>query len=73
MDIVEPAAWRERCAQRIRELEGQMPETEARRLAAEVHAFERTRAMPPEEAAEFVALEMSRAERARFERRAAPR
>lgn len=70
---VEATDWRDRCAQRIAELDQDLSKIEAERLAKDVWAFERTRAMSPEEAAEFVAVEMSRPDRAPFERRAAPR
>ena len=73
MEALDPAAWRIRCAQRMVELDPHLPRGEAERLAQDVHAFERTRAMEPEAAAEFVSIEMSRPERAPFERRSAPR
>ncbi len=66
-------AWCDRCAQRLAELDDAITTAEARRLAKDVYAFERTRAMGPDSAAEFVALEMSRPDRGPFERRAAPR
>ena len=46
---------------------------EAERLAKDVYAFERTRAMSPEAAAEFISVEMARPDRAPFERRMQPR
>lgn len=55
------------------ELDPDLTRGEAERLARDVHAFERTRAMEPEAAAEFISIEMSRPERAPFERRSAPR
>ena len=73
MEALDPQAWRSRCAQRMAELDPDLTRIEAERLAKDVHAFERTRAMEPEAAAEFVSIEMSRPERAPFERRAAPR
>ncbi len=66
-------AWCERCALRIGELDEQISLAEAKRLARDVYAFERTRAMGPVSAAEFVALEMSRPDRGPFERRSAAR
>jgi hypothetical protein len=66
-------AWCERCALRIGELDEQITLAEAKRLARDVYAFERTRAMGPVSAAEFVAVEMSRPERGPFERRSAAR
>ena len=73
MEALDSAAWRSRCAQRMAELDPDLTRSEAERLAKDVHAFERTRAMEPEAAAEFVSIEMSRPERAPFERRSAPR
>jgi len=73
MEALDPAAWRSRCAQRMAELDPDLTRSEADRLARDVHAFERTRAMEPEAAAEFVSIEMSRPERAPFERRSVPR
>jgi hypothetical protein len=67
------AEWRERCARRIRELDGQMSESEAETVAQDVYDFERTRAMQPEEAADFVAQQMSQLEPPRFERRSKER
>ncbi len=66
-------AWCERCANRFMELDAELAASDARQTAQDVYAFERTRAMSPEEAAEFVALEMRRPDRARFERRAVDR
>jgi len=73
MEALDPTAWRKRCAQRMSELDPDLTRSEAERLALDVHAFERTRAMEPEAAAEFVSIEMSRPERAPFERRSVPR
>ncbi len=73
MEALDPTEWRNRCAQRIAELDPDLTRSEAERLAKDVHAFERTRAMEPEAAAEFVSAEMSRPERAPFERRATAR
>ena len=73
MEALDPLAWRSRCAQRMAELDPDLTRSEAERLAKDVHAFERTRAMDPEAAAEFVSIEMSRPERAPFERRSMPR
>jgi len=73
MDILDSATWRSRCALRIAELDHQISRIEAERLAKDMHAFERTRAMAPEAAAEFVSIEMARPDRAPFERRAPPR
>ncbi len=73
LDTPDGADWRNRCAQRIAELDQDLSRIEAERLARDVYAFERTRAMTPEAAAEFIAIEMSRPDRAPFERRAAAR
>ncbi|MBV9889767.1 MAG: hypothetical protein JO090_02630 [Rhizobacter sp.] len=73
MDTLDPAIWRSRCALRIAELDQDISRMEAERLAKDIHAFERTRAMTPEAAAEFVSVEMARPDRAPFERRAQSR
>ncbi len=73
MEALDPTAWRNRCAQRMAELDPELTRSEVDRLAKDIHAFERTRAMDPEAAAEFVSIEMSRPERAPFERRSTPR
>ena len=73
MQALDPTVWRSRCAQRMAELDPDLTRSEAERLARDVHAFERTRAMEPEAAAEFVSIEMSRPERPPFERRSVPR
>ena len=73
MEALDPTAWRSRCAQRMAALDPDLTRSEAERLAMDVYAFERTRAMEPEAAAEFVSIEMSRPERAPFERRSVPR
>ncbi len=73
MEALDPATWRSRCALRMAELDPDLTRSEAERLAKDVHAFERTRAMEPEAAAEFISVEMSRPERAPFERRSAAR
>ena len=73
MEALDPVAWRSRCAQRMAELHPDLTRGEVERLAKDIHAFERTRAMEPEAAAEFVSIEMSRPERPPFERRSAPR
>ena len=73
MEALDTTTWRSRCARRIAELDPDLTRSEAERLAGDLHAFERTAAMSPEDAAEFVSIEMSRPERAPFERRARPR
>lgn len=69
MDTLDPAVWRSRCAQRVAELDPELSRMEAERLAKDIYAFERTRAMAPEAAAEFISAEMARPDRAPFERR----
>ena len=65
--------WRQRCARRIRQIDPEITESEADTVAQDVYDFERTRAMPPEEAADFLAQQMSQAEPPRFERRSKDR
>ena len=65
--------WRERCAIRIREIDPEISESEAQTVAQDVYDFERTRAMQPEEAADFLAEQMNQAEPPRFERRSKER
>jgi hypothetical protein len=72
-ETLAPNVWLERCARRISEIEQDIVETEARRIARDLQRFERTAAMPPEAAVDFVAIEMAKAERAPFERRRADR
>lgn len=61
--------WLERCARRIAEIDQEIAEAEARQIARDLHRFERTRAMQPEAAVDFVAMELANPERAPFERR----
>ena len=72
-ETLAPNVWLERCARRIAEVEQDIAETEARRIARDLQRFERTAAMPPEAAVDFVTMEMSKADQARFERRRADR
>lgn len=65
--------WCDRCAKRFMELDPELATSDAEQAAQDVYAFERTRAMGPEAAASFVAYEMSRPDRARFERRSVDR
>ncbi len=65
--------WCDRCAKRFMELDTELAPSDAQQAAQDVYAFERTRAMRPEAAATFVAYEMSRPNRARFERRSVDR
>ena len=65
--------WRQRCARRILEIDPEITDSEAETVAQDVYDFERTRAMQPEEAADFLAEQMSQAEPPRFERRSKER
>lgn len=69
----EPDEWRNRCARRLAEHDEALTAAEAMAVAEDVYAFERTRAMSPEAAADLVASEMRRPDRGRIERRMAPR
>lgn len=69
LESLAPIIWLERCARRISEVDQEIAEGEARRIAREMHRFERTRAMPPEAAVDFVASELSKPARDPFERR----
>lgn len=64
--------WIARCAQRIRQIEQDIASDEARRIANDLRRFERTAAMEPEAAVDFVASTLGRPDQ-RFERRASPR
>ena len=64
--------WIRRCAARIAEIEKDVTRVEARSIALALHDFERTRALDPEMAVEFVAAELVRP-RPVFERRLSPR
>ena len=64
--------WIERCASRIVELDSEVDRNEARKIALELQRFERTAAMGPEKAVDFVAEELSRPH-PRFERRVTER
>ena len=66
---VDPKTWRDRCARRIAALDPQLSDADAREIAADFQAFERTSVMAPEEAADFVVSEMNRPDSPRFERR----
>lgn len=72
MDILPSSEWIERCARRIVQVDRHIADDEAKGLARELRHFERTAAMPPEAAVDFVATELERTA-PRFERRAAPR
>ena len=64
--------WIERCALRIKQLDQSIADAEAIDLARDIAGFERTAAMAPEAAVDFVASELARPA-PRFERRAASR
>ena len=72
MKPVPTSQWIERCASRILQVDGQVDAVEARQIARELRRFERTGAMVPEAAVDFVASELARPN-PRFERRLAPR
>lgn len=61
--------WVERCARRISEVDQEIVDAEARRIARDLHKFERTRAMEPEAAVDFVAMALADPARPPFERR----
>lgn len=73
MEELPPNVWLERCAHRIIEHDRDIAVEEARRIARELKSFERTGVMSPEAAVDFVADELSRPQRGRFERRATSR
>jgi hypothetical protein len=64
--------WIRRCAVRITEIDKDVDRAEARSIALALHDFERTRALEPERAVEFVAAELVQPHPV-FERRSAPR
>lgn len=72
-DTLPAEQWCERCANRFMALDPNLAASDAQQTAQDVYSFERTRAMTPEAAADFVVSEMSRPDRARFERRAVDR
>lgn len=72
-ESADPTIWLERCTRRITELDPQLSEAEASEIASDFRAFERTGAMAPEAAADFVFSEMNRPDSPRFERRIRPR
>ena len=69
--VVPAAQWVERCAGQLLRLDEDISASEARDLALELYRFERTGAMSPEAAVEFVSLEFSSGN-PRFERRSVP-
>ena len=73
MEQLEAADWCGRCARRLGKIDETILPGEAWDMAKDLYAFERTRAMDPERAADFVAAEMANAQRKPFERRAVNR
>ena len=65
--------WIKRCSRRIREVDDGFADDEAVTLAHELYRFERTRAMAPEAAVDFVVAELARPDPQRFERRSPSR
>ena len=73
MEHLPQQVWIERCAHRIAEVQHDIEVEEARRIARDLQSFERTRAMAPEAAVDFVASTLAQPKPARFERRTRPR
>ncbi len=73
VETLPPHVWLERCARRISQVDQEIADAEARRIARDLHKFERTRAMQPEAAVDFVAEELANPARAPFERRQSSR
>jgi hypothetical protein len=72
LNTLTESEWVERCASHLVKIDPQLSTDEAVGLAAEFFRFQRTAAMAPEAAADFVASELARAQ-PRFERRSAAR
>ena len=64
-----PHVWLERCARRIVEVDADIGDAEARHIARDLKRFERTGAMAPEAAVDFVVSELARPDHGPFERR----
>jgi hypothetical protein len=73
MDTLPDDVWIARCAMRIVEVDSRIDAAEAEDIARNLRSFERTAAMEPEQAVDFVAAELARGQRTKFERRATPR
>jgi hypothetical protein len=73
MDKLPTEVWLNRCARRIVQVDQRIEPDEAQGIARDLLSFERTAVMPPEQAVDFVASELSRGQRTHFERRAKPR
>lgn len=67
-----PSDWAARCIQQIRLIDPGLTEEEAADVAQQLLSFERTGAMPPEEAVKFVVSELAGLS-PRFERRSPSR
>ena len=67
-----PSDWVTRCIEQIRLVDPGLTEEEAADVAQQLLSFERTGAMPPEEAVKFVVSELARST-PRFERRSPSR
>ena len=67
-----PSDWVTRCSQQIRLIDPALTADEAADVARQLHSFERTGAMPPEEAVKFVVSELA-GPTPRFERRSPSR
>jgi hypothetical protein len=72
MNTLTSSEWMARCAGHLLQIDPQLSSDEATGLAHEFFQFQRTAAMTPEAAADFVASEIARGQ-PRFERRAAAR
>lgn len=72
LNTLTQSEWIARCAAHLVGIDPQMSGDEATGLAHEFFQFQRTAAMTPEAAADFVASEIARAQ-PRFERRSAAR
>jgi hypothetical protein len=72
MNPIAPQEWIARCAQRIVQVDQNIADDEAHRIANDMREFERTAAMEPEAAVDFVASSLGNLEH-RFERRSVPR
>ena len=67
-----PADWVKRCIEQIRLVDPDLTEEEAANMAKQLFSFERTAAMRPEDAVEFVVSELA-SPAPRFERRSPSR
>jgi hypothetical protein len=72
MNTLTPPEWMARCASHLRQIDPHLSGDDATGLANEFFRFQRTAAMTPEAAADFVAAEIARGQ-PRFERRSTTR